>query len=424
MPEIKNVELPDLGEGVVEGEMVSWLVAPGDKVEVDQSVAEMLTDKATIDVPSPYAGVVKELKAQEGDSVAVKQVILTLEVSVGQAAAAPASKASASAAPVAAKAPAASPAATTSVPRVTPPVAGDSVLATPFVRRSAREAQVDINQVSGTGIAGRVTKEDLDKFLGSNQTLGSSKTASFTPSAPVFSGQGREDKIVPLKGIRKKIAEQMQKSKHIVPHFTLLEEVRVDNLIALRAESKKAAEPYGVKVTYLPFIMKALMSVLSDFPGLNASIDDEAGQIIYKKAVNMGFAADTPNGLLVPVIKDADLKSILDISAEIVSLSDKARSGKISLPEMSGGSITVTNIGSIGGIGATPIINHPESTIIGVYRFVEKPIYKDGNWVPATFMNLSLTCDHRLIDGAVAARALRKVADRLENPGELILSMI
>ena len=410
-----NVELPDLGEGVLEGEMVNWLVQPGDQVEVDQCVAEMLTDKATIEVPSPYAGVVKDLKIKEGDFVAVKDVILTLEASSSSAAVVKKPL-------TAAVAPEAAPplvlAKKVFLDSINPPVADPSVLATPFTRRLARESGVDINEVQGTGLAGRVTKEDVEAFKASSAAL----TTSSVLVSPRLSTRGEE--AVPLKGIRKKIAQQMQTSKRTVPHFTIIEEVNVSNLIRLRAEAKTVAEKQGVKVTYLPFIMKALMSVIPEFPALNAKIDDEAEQIIYKNYVNMGFAADTPNGLLVPVIKDADMKTILDISREIVELSEKARSGKISLPEMSQGSITITNIGSVGGIGATPIINHPETTIVGVYRFMEKPVWHEGQWKPATFMNLSLTCDHRLIDGAVAARALRKVADRLESPGNLILSMI
>ena len=426
----KEVKLPDIGEGVTEGEIVKWLVKVGDSVNADQPIAEVMTDKATVEVPSPVAGVVKELKAKEGDVVPIETTLLLLDatgagVSAQGPAVAPTSK------PAFAK-PSPPKPSTVSVAAavhsnggldVYPPAAESKVLATPATRRLAREMGVDINILSGTGLAGRVTREDVIKGksgLGAIAAVSPSLTPMMT-SAPRV---GYAEERVPLRGIRRKIAEQMQLTKQIVPHFTIMDEVNVSELVRLRAQAKEAAEKVGVKVTYLPFVMKALIATLRNFPMLNASIDDQAGEIVYKKYYNIGFAADTPNGLLVPVIKNADQKTILQISREIVELATKARDGKISIEEMKGATITITNIGSVGGTYATPIINHPEVAIIGMYKVDWKPVYKDGTFVPTQVMNFSATCDHRLIDGAVAANFLKAFLKRIENVGELVLDMV
>lgn len=423
-----EIRLPELGEGVTEGELVSWLVNVGDTVEVDQPLAEMMTDKATVEVPSSKAGVVKELKVEEGDVVPVEEVLLVIEES--GASAAPAKKeepkpAAAAAAPAPAKASAPAPAAANNIQ---PPVAESHVLATPSTRRLAREMNVDINQVNGSGLAGRVTREDV---------LGGAPAASAAPSQiqavapsanipkPAFrsSNQAAEDRVK-LKGIRRKIAENMQLYKQIIPHFSLMDEVNITRLYKMRTDLKKEAEKRNVKITYLPFVMKAIIATVRDgFEMMNASIDDAAGEIVYKNYFNIGFAADTPNGLVVPVIKNADQKSIWEISAEIMELAGKARAGKLSLDEMSGATITITNIGSVGGTYATPIINHPEVAIIGMYKMTDKPILKDGKWRAIKSMNFSCTADHRLIDGAVAARFLTSMLNRLENPARLMLDM-
>jgi pyruvate dehydrogenase E2 component (dihydrolipoamide acetyltransferase) len=437
----KDVKLPDIGEGVTEGEMVKWLVKIGDTVKADQPVAEVMTDKATVEVPSPFAGVVKEFKVKEGDVVPIETTLLVLEASGGASASAPsaASKpAPAAAAPKPAAPAAVGSAALASAPmmakpaangygaggglEVHPPAAESRVLATPATRRLAREMAVDINSLSGSGLAGRVTREDVTNAKGS----GGAATIAYAPSArPAYvSTQPGGEERVPMRGIRRKIAEQMQMTKHIVPHFTIMDEANVSELVKLREQAKAAAEKAGAKVTYLPFVMKALISTLREFPMLNASIDDQAGEIVYKKYYNIGFAADTPNGLLVPVIKNADQKTILEISREIQELAKKARDGKLALDEMKGATITITNIGSVGGTYATPIINYPEVAIIGMYKVDWKPVYKDGVFVPTQVMNFTATCDHRLIDGAVAANFLKAFLKRIENVGQLVLEMI
>ena len=432
-----NVELPEIGEGVNEGELVSWLVQPGDSVEVDQSIAELMTDKATVEVPSPIAGTVKELKFSEGDTIEVGQALITVEE--GAAAAKPAATPTPSAPAPAAPAPAAAAAATTPPPApavnngggmatITPPPANFDVLATPSTRRLARETNVDINTISGTGLAGRVTRDDvLGATTGTGAiAAGAATTTTQSPqmwTPPQNFTTGGEERV-PLKGIRKKIAENMQMAKRVVPHFTLMDEANVTQLINLRTELKPQAEKMGVKITYLPFVMKALIATVREFPKFNGMIDDAAQEIVYKKYFNVGFAADTPNGLLVPVIKNADQKTIYQLSNEIVDLATRARAGKLALDEMKGACFTITNIGSVGGTYATPIINHPEVAIFGMYKIQERPIINDGELDVASFMNFTVTCDHRLIDGAEAARFLSAFISRIESPGRLMMDMI
>ena len=436
----KNVQLPELGEGVTEGELVKWLVKVGDTVKPDQPVAEMMTDKATVEVPSPFGGVVKEIQKKEGDVVEVGMTMLVLDSDAAAGASAPAPQAPKSAPAPAAAMTAAPPAAAKSAPAtpagqmdVYPPVMDSRVLATPATRRVAREMGVDLNQVRGTGVAGRVTRDDV---MGSGAGAVSAGTPSYAPGAgvsiprPAYQGPvGAVEERVALRGVRKKIAENLQMAKHIVPHFTLMDEANVTALVAMRDELKAAGEKAGTKVTYLPFVMKALIATIREYPMFNASIDDAAQEIVYKKYFNLGFAADTPNGLLVPVIKNADQKTILQLSKEIMDLAKRARDGKLALDEMKGATITVTNIGSVGGQYATPIINHPEVAIMGMYKIQEKPIIKraaDGSMALDAIktMNFTITADHRLIDGAVAANFLKAFIARIENPGVLMLDMM
>ncbi len=419
-----ELKLPDIGEGVTEGEMVSWLVKVGDQVEADQPVAEVMTDKATVEVPAPDAGTISKLVAKEGDMIPVGQVMLKMELGAETSGVAE-SKTEPEAKPAAkSAAPAAKTVNTSS--GITPPVAKSDVLASPSTRRLAREMDVDINTVSGSGLAGRVTRDDL---VGSSPSASSRPSSTQTKSVETFVPRAftsLEDERVPLKGIRKKIAENMQMAKRIVPHFTLMDEANVTELVKMRSQAKEVGLRYGIKVTYLPFVMKALIATVREFPMFNASIDDDAAEIVYKKNFNIGFAADTPNGLMVPVIKNADQKSILEISAEITDLSNRARESKLKVEEMKGATITITNIGSVGGTYATPIINHPEVAIVGMYKMVKKPIFDDATekFKTAHMMNYTVTADHRLIDGAVAANFLRSMFAKIENPAELLVGMI
>lgn len=428
----KDIQLPEIGEGVTEGELVRWLVKVGDAIKVDQSLVELMTDKATVEVPSPSAGVVKELKFKEGDVVKVGAAFVVVEEGAAKTAAAPAptKQAPTAAAPVAAQRPAASSPATAmmssaggGLAAVQPPPMDVHVLATPSTRRLARESQVDINQIKGTGLAGRVTRDDVLAQGATGAGLPSYAPPRFDSLPTFVSQQGKEERE-PLRGVRKKIAENMQMAKHIIPHFTLMDEANVTSLVNMREELKSAAEQRGIKVTYLPFVMKALMATIREFPKFNSSIDDAAQEIVSKKYFNVGFAADTPTGLMVPVIKDADRKTIFQLSAEIMDLAKRARDGKLKLEEMKGATFTITNIGSVGGTYATPIINHPEVAIFGMYKIQDRPYVVDGQLEIAKFMNFTVTCDHRLIDGAEAARFLAAFIKRIENPGLLMMDMI
>ncbi len=424
-----SVKLPELGEGVTEGELIKWLVKPGDAVKVDQSVAEIMTDKATVEVPSTVAGTVTELMFKVGEVIKVENVILKLSGSGAAQTSAAKQPVPAAALSAPAKTTALQPAAgaTQAGPILYPPPADFKVLATPSTRRLAREMGVDLNGMSGTGLAGRVTRDDV---LSAKAPAARSSGGSTAPSMPQiqkpsYQGPaGSAEERVPLLGVRKKIAENLQRAKQIIPHFTLMDEADVTQLVGFREDLKIAAEKAGTKVTYMPFVMKALIATIREFPMFNASIDDAAGEIVYKKYFNLGFAADTPNGLLVPVIKNADQKTIMDLSKEIIDLSSRARDGKLKIDEMKNATITVTNIGSVGGTYATPVINHPEVAIFGMYKISDKLVLAaDGKVSVRKVMNFTITCDHRLIDGAVAARFLKAFINRIQNPGVLMLDM-
>ena len=433
-----DVKLPELGEGVTEGELIKWLVKPGDQVKADQPIAEVMTDKATVEVPSPIAGTVQELKFKAGDVVKVESVMLILSgaVSATGTGAVGAAVTSAStgastttghqsshSATSAAKT--MTPMSATTTSAVFPPVADSKVLATPSTRRFARESGVDINQLSGSGLAGRVTREDVMK-VASGSSAGSTSISKLQFATPSYNSSAifaALEERVELRGIRKKIAENLQMSKSIIPHFTLMDEADVTTLAEFRESLKSFAESKGTKITYLPIVMKALIATIKEYPMFNASIDDAASQIVYKNYFNIGFAADTPNGLVVPVIKNADQKNIIEISKEILDLSKRARDGKLKPDEMKGATITITNIGSVGGTYATPIINHPEVAILGMYKIQDKPVIKNGALATIKSMNYTITCDHRLIDGAVAANFLKSFFARIQNPAVLMVEM-
>ncbi len=426
---VKQVVLPDLGEGVTEGELVKWLVAVGEKVTSDQSLVEIMTDKATMEVPSPEDGIVEALLAKEGDNVEVGKALLSLKTDKADSKMDKNKQAKE----------------VIKEPSVIPPVEqltkkqkvdtdivsslesteeDKDILATPFVRRLAKKLSVSITQIKGTGLSGRITKEDILKHSNQSISVGSSYLASDkVQQAQVgfaVSVEENQDRK-PLTGVRKKIAEKLQLSKQVIPHFTLLESADMEQLEVMKNTAKEMLEEKSIKVTYLSFVMKALLETVKEFPALNASIDDFSKEIVFKNYYHFGFAADTPRGLLVPVLKDVDKKSLSEISVEIKDLANKAREGKIQADEMSGGTITITNIGSLGGEYATPIINAPESAILGMYRMFVKAHWDGEKFVPKKTMNFSLTCDHRLIDGAVSARALKFFIEKIQNPLSLFL---
>ena len=405
--------MPELGEGVIEGEIQKWHVAPGDSIKEDSIIAEVMTDKASLEVPSTASGRVLDLKFKEGDVCPVGKALLSLE---GEKKIQEKTKSQKSKINKVKNQPQVfeTSESTSQKPEEKTDEKTSHVLAAPLVRREAEKHSIDLSSVKGSGLSGRVTLQDIQNKIPKNtypKTEGSIKGFS----VPVIGPEERK----PLRGIRKKIAQNMQASKHVIPHFTLVEEACVEELVHLRNKSKKLYP--DVKITYLSFIIKILCSCFKDFPEFNASIDDEKDQIVYKKYFHFGIAVDTSRGLLVPVVRDVDQKNIISISKEIKTLSDKARSASVSVDEMKGASVTITNMGSISGILATPIINPPEVCILGMYRMFEKTVSQQEKFVSKKFMNFSLTLDHRLIDGGQAARFMSQFIQRVEKPSLILI---
>lgn len=436
---IWQFRLPELGEGLHEGEIVKWHVKPGDEIKEDQIIMDVQNDKAVVEVPSPVTGKIVELKVAEGTVSHVGDPLAVIDVvgeippesihhggdtsAAAEAAPAPAQAASAPAAAPAPAAPAAAPA--PAAPAAA--AAGGAVLATPSVRKFAREQGVDLTLVKGTGRNGQVTRDDVLAFAagGGAAAPEQGEAVQAAPSAtPVAAAAGeRVEERVPLKGMRKAIANAMVKSVYTAPHVTIMDEVDVTALVELRQKAKPLAEKKGVKLTYLPFIVKALVAAVKQYPALNASIDDEKSEVVYKKYYNIGIATDTDNGLLVPIVADADRKNVWQIAGEIRELAARGREGKLQLHEMKGGTISITNIGSAGGMFFTPVINYPEVAILGTGRISEKPVVKNGQIVIGNVMALSLSFDHRLIDGATAQNAMNYIKSLLEDPQLMVMEV-
>jgi pyruvate dehydrogenase E2 component (dihydrolipoamide acetyltransferase) len=424
--------LPDIGEGIHEGEIVKWFIEPGKEVNEDDIICEVQNDKSVVEIPSPVKGKVLEVLVSEGTVAVVGDVLVRFDAPgyenlsfKGQhAEEAPAAEEKVEV--VAETAPAA--AATTAAPTV-----NKNVIAMPSVRKYARVKGVDLQVVPGSAKNGRITKADIDAFLAGGAVTAPAATAVATEAVAQEAAPAQEAAkavAIPegqypetrekMSGIRKAIAKAMVNSKHTAPHVTLMDEVDVTKLVASRKKYKEVAAGQGIKLTFLPYVVKALTSALRKFPALNTSIDDATSEIIHKHYYNIGIAADTEKGLLVPVVKDADRKSIFSISAEINELGGKAREGKLSAAEMKGASCTISNIGSAGGQWFTPVINHPEVAILGIGRIAEKAIVVNGEIVVAPVLALSLSFDHRMIDGATAQNALNHIK-RLLNDPELML---
>jgi len=444
---VYELRLPELGEGLHEGRIGKWLVKQGDVIKEDDAVAEVENDKALVELPSPVDGKILEIKVTEGTVAVVGDILMTLEVagegnaSASSETAIPASDSKV--APVEESEevePAAprsdNPESTPGTPATTPTTptvsAAHEVLATPGVRKHARDAGVDIAQVNGTGAHGKITKEDVDQYVSGDSSSASvpeegeesaaNPTAETGTATTVVAGSGLEERIA-LTTIRKKIAEAMAKSAYTAPHVTLMDEVNVTELVEFRTELKPLAAERGVKITYLPFIVKALVAATRLHPQLNATLDEEKGELVLKKYYNIGIATDTDRGLLVPVVRDADRKNMWSIAAEIEDLATRGRSSKLTATELKGSTISITNIGSAGGMFFTPIINYPEVAILGVGRITEKPIMKQGQVVGAQMMALSLSFDHRIIDGALAQHFINDVKRLLENPRVLLMEV-
>ena len=420
-------EVPEIGEGVVECEIVKWLTTEGEYIDVDQPLCEVMTDKANVEIPCPKAGVVGKLHGAPGDIVAVHSPLAEIDTEAKGGAPAPKKAAAPAPAPKKAEpAPAPAPkAAPAPAPKAAPapapaaPARTGKTLASPAVRSHAREAGVDLAAVPGSGKDGRVTKADIDAFVAHPSALKAPPALDFKP----VEGHGypRADETVKIIGLRRKIAEKMVESYSTIPHFTYVDEVDATRLVGLRGALKDEAAARGVKLTYLAFILKALARTFREFPTINANMNEADQALIVRGEVNIGLATDTDAGLYVPVIKNVESKSLLQVAHEIVDLTDRTRAGKAALSDFQGGTFTVTSVGNIGGRFATPIINHPEVAILGVNQIHDRPMVVDGQVVARKMMYLSPSFDHRVIDGAVGARFVSALKAVLEKPEVLLV---
>ena len=453
--------LPNLGDGVAQGDVLKVLVKAGDTIKIDQPIVELETDKATIEVPSDVAGVVQEVRVKAGDKVKPGQAVLTLAGANGasgasgakgdvpKAEAAPqqeapkqeAPKQEAPAAPekprgsvvdFAARQPA-TPPPPPAAPTPAPSSAHTSAPAAPSVRRLAREIGVDVTQVSGTGPGGRITQDDVKEFakrimnsLGSSgqgaAAGGAARPASIGPALPDFSKWGEIERKQ-MSGIRRKTAEHLSHSWNTIPQVTQFDKADITALEAVRKKYRAEVEKAGGNLTVTAIAAKVIAGALKAFPQFNASVDQAGEAIIYKKYINVGIAVDTENGLLVPVIRNADKKNLIELSVDIQQLADKAKARKLTMDEMTGGSMSISNLGGIGGTAFTPLVNWPEVAILGISRGVNEAVWNASTnaFEPRQMLPLSLSYDHRLIDGADAIRFLRWVVEALENPFALAL---
>src|SRR5579863_1815006 len=445
-----ELEMPELAESVIEGEIVKWLVNEGDHVAMDQLIVEVMTDKVTVEVPSPYEGVLLKHVAKEGDVVAIGKPIAifgkegeTLEGHAGDAApiekitpakvvaaedhaapAPPTQKAApngqATATPAAEAKPAAPP--TGSAPAEAAILSAfGRPTAAPAVRKLARELGVDLNHVKGSGEGGRIQSEDVRRVAtAAAGTTAASKAAAVDREGRPLQETGGTERV-PLRGLRRVIADHMVHSKHTAAHTLHVDEADLTDLVALRASAKERAAERGLKLTYLPFFVRAVCYALKKYPFMNASLDDDAHEIILKKDCNIGTAANTDAGLVVPVVHHADRKTIFELAAEIGALAEKARAGKLAHEDISGGTFTITNVGSVGGLFTFPVINYPEVGILGTHGIQERPVVRNGQIVIRHMMYLSISFDHRVVDGALAAHFVREVADYLATPALMLM---
>ncbi|MBK6459733.1 MAG: 2-oxo acid dehydrogenase subunit E2 [Myxococcales bacterium] len=462
-------KLPDIGEGVTEGEIVAWLCRPGDVLTEDAPMVEVMTDKATVTITSPRSGLVVETQGAVGAIVAVHSVLVVFELdgpslvasaASGRAGPNPSAADEGPAAtavgdireslpgmgrPALAAAPAAGPA-----PRAVPSYFNERPLATPATRKLARDRGVNLSEVPPTGPQGRVTKSDVEAFAGSAPApesvietarpaaLATTPPAAAAPApAPGQAPAAREpvkiaslsdgsailEERVPFAGMRRKISARMAQSKHTAAHFTFVEECDAGALRALRERMKAQAASAGVKLSFLPFFVKAVVAALKKHPILNSALDESTNELVYRKVYNIGIAASTDAGLIVPVVKNADRKSLLEIARDIERLAGDAKAGKSKGEDLSGSTFTITSLGAQGGLFATPIINFPEVGILGIHQMKEKPVVRDGQIVIGHVMLLSLSFDHRIVDGHVGAAFAYEIIGYLEDPDRLFLEM-
>jgi pyruvate dehydrogenase E2 component (dihydrolipoamide acetyltransferase) len=424
-------KLPDIGEGVVEGEIVRWLIQEGDSVTEDQPVVEVQTDKATVEIPSPRTGSITKCHFPEGGTCPVGDVLITFEVSediAPEPEPEPAPEPALEPEPAPEAKAKATPAAPAPKPAPTPSTGG-KVRAAPATRRLAREKGIDITGVTGTGPGGRITRDDLLNVLKSGAAAPAPAPTSTTSAPPIKKSiptpipVGPDETREPLRGVRKLISEAMRRSLDTAAHFTYVEEIDCGRLVETRTALKPVAAEFDVKLSYLPFVIKAVIEGLKRFPYLNASIDDAAGEIVVKNRYHIGVAAATDSGLMVPVVKNADQKTLLEIAAEIQDLGQRARTGQLKSDELKGSTFTITSLGAMGGVLATPIINHPEVAILGIHQMKDAAVVRDGEITIRPVMNLACSFDHRLVDGHVGAAFVQVVRGYLEEPSRLLLDL-
>ncbi len=413
-------KMPDLGEGTVSAEVVEWKVKVGDMVKEDQIIAEVMTDKAAVEIPAPVSGRVVSITGQPGDMVAVGSVLIafdTPESSPAEPNPTPAKNASAAApSPAAAAKPAAVSAPAVSTPAMSTPVAAAAtaarVMASPATRRRAHVAGVDLATINGTGPGGRISAQDLESVIAGKAGAGA-RPVSRAPRKGV-----EEIKVI---GVRRVIAERMSAAKRNIPHFAYVEEVDVTELEALRQYLNSRLPKGAPSLTYLPFLVAALVRVLESYPQCNATHDAERNLILRHGAVHVGIATQTPDGLKVPVVRHAEARSLHDLAAEIRRVTDAARSNRATREELLGSTITVTSLGRLGGIASTPVINAPEVAIVGVNKAIERPVVVDGTIAIRRIMNLSSSFDHRFVDGFDAAAMIQVLKERLEHPASIFI---
>jgi 2-oxoisovalerate dehydrogenase E2 component (dihydrolipoyl transacylase) len=442
------IKMPDIGEGIAEVELVEWHVKVGDMVAEEQVLADVMTDKANVEIPSNVAGKVLALAGKPGDVIAVGSEIIRLEVegkgNVQGDAVPPALKDDVTAG--SGKEPSPPPrrrgpnlesvpppppkpvpvlTVVKDEPEAEPPDAPDRIRASPAVRRRARELQIDLAEVTGTGPEGRITAQDIEAHL-QRAPRGAAFAARLPFNVPsggrVTPGaERRGEEIVQVIGLRRKIAEKMQESKRRIPHFTYVEEVDVTALEELRAQLNRKYRSERGHLTMLPFLMLALVRTLPEFPEINARFDDDAGALTKYGAVHIGIATQTPAGLMVPVVRNAEARDLWSCGAEVARLAEAARTGKASREALTGSTITITSLGPLGGIVTTPVINYPEVAIVGVNRIAERPVVRDGAVVVRQVMNLSSSFDHRIVDGLRAATFVQALRGSLESPATLFI---
>jgi len=412
--------LPDVGEGVAEAEVVAWYVKPGDRIEEDQTLVDVMTDKATVDITSPVGGVVTAIHGELGAMAPVGSVLVEIEVEGAGTDASPAEAPAAPVQPARAETPApqAPPSEAPASPPVPPPAApanrapDDAPLAAPATRARAHALGIPLQNVPGTGPAGRITPGDLDAFIaGANAP---------TVAGPRYAERSGTTEVRVI-GLRRRIAENMQQSKRRIPHFGYVEEFDLTELESLREELNASRGTEQPKLTLLPFFMRALVRILPDFPQINARYDDEAGVLHTISSVDIGIATQTPGGLMVPVVAHAEARDLWDCAAELARVTAAARAGVAKREELTGSTITLTSLGALGGIAATPVINHPEVAIIGPNKLEERPVVRNGQIVIRKMMNVSSSFDHRIVDGFDAARFIQELKRHIEHPALIFM---